>query len=130
MPTDTIRLPPPNPRPQQSFFKASSPSSKEEEAAAVLARQRDLPVESRRRLGGFETFFAYAVPYGLGLIYYVVDMEGPADVELLRLSMRLAVKRHPNLRSRIVDGCVPVHVCMCVCVCVCVCVYVYARLCV
>lgn len=61
-------------------------------------------MESRRRLGGFETFFAYAVPYGLGCIYYVVDMEGPADAELLKAAMRLQVKRHPNLRSRIVDG--------------------------
>lgn len=71
----------------------------------MLARQQQaLPVESRRRLGGFETFFAYSVPYGMGLIYYLVDMEGPADAELLRLSMRLQLKRHPNLRSRIVDG--------------------------
>ena len=61
-------------------------------------------MESRRRLGGFETLFAYSVQYGLGCIYYVVDMEGPADAELLKESMRLQVKRHPNLRSRIVDG--------------------------
>lgn len=70
----------------------------------MLAAQRSLPVESRRRLGGFETLMAASVPYGLGCIYYIVDMEGPADTELLRRAMRLAVKRHPNLRSRIVDG--------------------------
>jgi len=90
---------------QAAYFKVSSPTSKAEEAA-VLASQRDLPVESRRRLGGFETFFSSATPIGLGCIYYIVDFDGPADAELLRLAMRLAVKRHPNLRSRIVDGCV------------------------
>lgn len=94
----------------QAYFSSSdstdtpaSPSTRAEEAAA-LAAQRALPVESRRRLGGFETLFAYSVQYGLGCIYYVVDMEGPADAELLKESMRLQVKRHPNLRSRIVDG--------------------------
>ena len=61
-------------------------------------------METRRRLGGFETFFSSATPVGLGCIYYVVDMDGPADAELLKESMRLQVKRHPNLRSRIVDG--------------------------
>ena len=74
---------------------SSSGVSKEEQ-------QRGLPVEARRKLGGMEMFFASSVPRGLGLIYYVVDFEGPPDTDLLKESMRLQLKRHPNLRSRVV----------------------------
>ncbi len=63
--------------------------------------ERAWPIESRRRLGGFETFFQHTVPYGLGLIYYIVDFEGPPDTDLLAEAMRLQVKKHPNLRSRL-----------------------------
>jgi hypothetical protein len=41
------------------------------------------------------------VPYGLGCIYYVVDLEGPVDIKLLTQAATLSVKKHPNLRSTV-----------------------------
>jgi hypothetical protein len=57
-----------------------------------------------RVLGGFESFFWKTVAGGLGLIYYVVDVEGPVTAQLLRQAARMTVRRHPNLRSRIING--------------------------
>lgn len=56
-----------------------------------------------RKMGGFEAFFSKAVAHGLGLIYYVVEVEGPVESKLLEQALRLSVKRHPNLRTRIVN---------------------------
>lgn len=116
---------------------ASASEGEEEEEGEVL-----------RPLGGFERFFGTFQSMGLGLIYFIADVEGPVNVDvsawlfwfcvwwvvgwlaeavshgrcnrlsiisllnpppppnqqLLQRAMRMQVKRHPNLRSVLVQG--------------------------
>jgi len=88
--------------PESSSVSSSSTTASTHTPPPAVVRQ--WPIESRRPLGGFETFFHTTVPYGLGCIYYVIDFEGPPDTDLLAEAMRFQVKLHPNLRSRPHNG--------------------------
>ena len=91
--------------PESSSASASAASSSTASTPAPPpAVEKQWPIESRRPLGGFETFFHTTVPYGLGCIYYVIDFEGPPDTDLLAEAMAFQVKEHPNLRSRLYNG--------------------------
>jgi len=87
-----------------SSVSASTSSSTASTPPPPPAVEKRWPIESRRPLGGFETFFHTTVPYGLGCIYYVIDFEGPPDTDLLAEAMSFQVKEHPNLRSRLLNG--------------------------
>ena len=56
-----------------------------------------------RPLGGFEHFFVESSRLGMGIIYFIFDLKGPVSKDLLEFSLRMSVKKHPNLRARIVN---------------------------